>query len=91
MTMTMMMSSNYGFLSRSDGLGVQPHSLVHKSSNTCLAARFRELNSALGMSSTPFMAEEAAMHVFWPESFHLHHDLPDLESDLRKLDLNLRL
>ncbi|KAJ8769313.1 hypothetical protein K2173_002517 [Erythroxylum novogranatense] len=71
-------------------LGVQPHSLVHKSSRegSSLAARFGDPSTGVGMGWTPFVLEDA-MDLIWPGSFRL--DRKQHPSDLHKLDLNLRL
>ena len=73
-------------------LGVQPHSLVHKPvrEGSAMVARFgNDSSPGLGMAWTPLMLEES-MDLIWPGSFRLDK-LPKQETDLQKLDLNLRL
>ncbi|KAE9597649.1 hypothetical protein Lal_00041579 [Lupinus albus] len=74
-------------ISLNRSLGIKPHSLVHKPNqeNSSMVARFNDNNSDNGMLWTPFM------HVgsLWPGSFRV--ELPKQESDINKLDLDLRL
>ena len=71
-------------------LGNQPHSLVHKPSRErpSMVARSIDANSEIGMPWTPFVLEQA-VDLVWPGSFRV--DLPKQESDIKKLDLDLRL
>lgn len=89
-----MMMSTMGFpfnsvTTTSRSLGVQPHSLVHKPSRegSAMVARFN--GSSPAMAWTPFMIEET-MDMIWPGSFRLDK-LHKQESDVHKLDLNLKL
>ncbi|KAG7014956.1 Zinc finger protein 4, partial [Cucurbita argyrosperma subsp. argyrosperma] len=78
-------------------LGVQPHSLVHKTSreDTAIVARFNHVKSG---SWAPFMLGDA-MDLRWPGSFRFtqHQVLPESpplrepQMEPFKLDLNLRL
>lgn len=74
-------------------LGIQPHSLVHKTGrerSSSLVARFNDASSGVvGMALTPFVLEQTAMDLIWPGSFRM--DLPKQESDTNKLDLDLQL
>ncbi|CAJ1942927.1 unnamed protein product [Sphenostylis stenocarpa] len=76
----------------SRSLGIQPHSLVHKPGRerSAMVARFSDANSnGVGVASwTPFMLEQA-VDFYWPGSFRV--DLPKQESDVNKIDLDLRL
>ncbi|TKY55659.1 Zinc finger protein 7 [Spatholobus suberectus] len=77
----------------SRSLGIQPHSLVHKPGRErpAMVARFSDANSyGIGMASswTPLVLEQA-VDFYWPGSFRL--DLPKQESDVNKIDLDLRL
>ncbi|KAH7520266.1 zinc finger protein 7 [Ziziphus jujuba] len=93
----MMMMTTMGFpfnsaTTSSRSLGVQPHSLVHKSSSREGSARVARFNgsSAHAMAAwTPFMVEET-MDLIWPGSFRLQK-MPKQDSDVHKLDLNLKL
>ncbi|KAL9326892.1 hypothetical protein ACSQ67_007537 [Phaseolus vulgaris] len=74
-------------------LGIQPHSInVHKRGRerSGMVARFKDSNSnGAGVASwTPFMLEQA-VDLYWPGSFRV--DLPKQESDVNKIDLDLRL
>ncbi|KAK7281705.1 hypothetical protein RIF29_09921 [Crotalaria pallida] len=68
-------------------LGIQPHSLVHKHNRerSALVARLNDANSGIGMVWTPFMDVDSV----WPGSFRV--ELANQESDMNKLDLDLRL
>ncbi|XP_027192325.1 zinc finger protein 7-like [Cicer arietinum] len=70
---------------------VQPHSLVHKQNreSSAMVARFDDASSGIGMTWTPFVLEEQALNFVWPGSFRM--DKPKQESDMPKLDLDLRL
>lgn len=87
-----MMMTTMGFpfnsVTTNRSLGVQPHSLLHKSSRegSSMVARF---NGSAAMAWTPFMVEET-MDAIWPGSFRLDK-LPKQDSDVHKLDLNLKL
>ncbi|CAL0313442.1 unnamed protein product [Lupinus luteus] len=74
-------------ISLNRSLGIKPHSLVHKPNqeSSSMVARFNDANSQNGMLWTPFL------HVgsVWPGSFRV--ELPKQESDINKLDLDLRL
>ncbi|XP_027347579.1 zinc finger protein 4-like [Abrus precatorius] len=92
-----MMTTSMGFSCSSlasRSLGIQPHSLVHKPSRerTNMVARFNDASSGInGMASwawPPFMLEQAVDFI-WPGSFRM--DLPKQESNINKLDLDLRL
>ncbi|KAK7263213.1 hypothetical protein RJT34_30800 [Clitoria ternatea] len=91
-----MMTASIGFAYTaslaSRSLGIQPHSLVHKPGRerSNMVARFSDANSGIGMASswTPLMLEQAVDFI-WPGSFRM--DLPKKESDVNKLDLDLRL
>lgn len=77
--------------SRSLGLGVHPHSLLHKPSRdgSAMVARFSDAAYGFQMAYwKPFVAEQA-MDLGWPGSFRV--DLSKQESDVNKLDLDLRL
>ncbi|XP_020228420.1 zinc finger protein 7 [Cajanus cajan] len=91
MTTSSSMGLAYSSLA-SRSLGIQPHSLVHKPSRerSAMVAKFSDANSyGIGVTSwTPFMVEQA-MDFYWPGSFRL--DLPKQESDVKKIDLDLRL
>lgn len=73
-------------------LGVQPHSLVHKSNRdgTAVVARFNDAHTGYGIAWMPFSAEEA-MDAMWPGSFRLDPQLPAQSSESNKIDLNLKL
>lgn len=94
-----MMMSSIGFLFNSIpliSLGVQPHSLVDRSSRALgpnLVARFGDATSTgfEMIPRTPFMLEDA-IDMFWPGSCHVHNSskpAPDLHN--LELDLNLKL
>ncbi|KAL2333479.1 hypothetical protein Fmac_014692 [Flemingia macrophylla] len=92
MTTTSSMGLAYSSLA-SRSLGIQPHSLVHKPGRerSAMVAKFSDANSyGIGVTSswTPFMLEQA-VDFYWPGSFRL--DLPKQESDVNKIDLDLRL
>ncbi|QCD81499.1 zinc finger protein 7-like [Vigna unguiculata] len=77
----------------SRSLGIQPHSLVHKPGRerSAMVGRFSTdatVNGAGVASWTPFLLEQA-MDFYWPGSFRV--DLPKQESDVNKIDLDLRL
>ncbi|BAT75642.1 hypothetical protein LR48_Vigan01g193500 [Vigna angularis] len=76
----------------SRSLGIQPHSLVHKPGRerSAMVARFSDANiNGAGVASwTPFLLEQA-VDFYWPGSFRA--DLPKQESDVHKIDLDLRL
>lgn len=94
-----MMMSSIGFLFNSvplRSLGVQPHSLVDRSSGALgpnLVARFGDATST-GFDMipwTPFMLEDT-IDMFWPGSCHVDNSskpAPDLHN--LELDLNLKL
>lgn len=71
-------------------LGIQPHSLVHKPNRerSAMVARFSDANSGIGLVWTPFMHKQAVDSI-WPGSFRV--ELPKQESDINKIDLDLRL
>lgn len=73
-------------------LGVQAHSLVHKSGRdgTVIAARFGEANTRFGVPWQPGTTEEAA-DVMWPGSFRVNTQQPVSSSNSNTLDLNLKL
>lgn len=94
-----MMMSSIGFLFNSvplRSLGVQPHSLVDRSSGALgpnLVARFGDATSTgfEMIPRTPFMLEDA-IDMFWPGSCHVDNSskpAPDLHN--LELDLNLKL
>ncbi|KAK7330998.1 hypothetical protein VNO77_25206 [Canavalia gladiata] len=93
MTTSSMGFANYSSLA-SRSLGIQPHSLVHKPNRerTNMVARFNDANSGIGITPsltwTPFMLEQAVDFI-WPGSFRM--DSPKQESNVNKLDLDLRL
>ncbi|KAE9614266.1 hypothetical protein Lal_00016613 [Lupinus albus] len=68
-------------------LRIQTHSLVHKPNQekSAMAARFSDANSVIGMVWKPFMHVDS----IWPGSFRV--DMPKQESNINKLDLDLRL
>ncbi|XP_028760538.1 zinc finger protein 7-like [Neltuma alba] len=75
----------------SRSLGVQPHSPVRKPNRegSGMVARLSGVNHGFQTAYwTPFLVEQA-MDLSWPGSFHV--DLPKQESDVNKLDLDLRL
>ncbi|OIW03304.1 hypothetical protein TanjilG_16453 [Lupinus angustifolius] len=74
-------------ISLNRSLGIKPHSLVHQPNqeSSSMVARFNDANSENGMLWTPFMHVDS----IWPGSFRV--DLPKQESDISKLDLDLRL
>ncbi|KAF3438833.1 hypothetical protein FNV43_RR17108 [Rhamnella rubrinervis] len=89
-----MMMTTMGFpfnsvATSSRSLGVKPHSLVHKPSRegSAMVARFNGASTA--MAWTPVMVEET-MDLIWPGSFRLDKSQRQ-ESDVHKLDLNLKL
>ncbi|KAF5736195.1 putative Zinc finger protein 7 [Tripterygium wilfordii] len=89
-----MMMTSMGFPFNSvpiRSLGVQPHSLVRKPSReaSSMVARFGDASTGFGMAWTPFMLEDP-MDLIWPGSFRVDK-FPKESSDLRELDLNLRL
>ncbi|KAG5153999.1 hypothetical protein AAZX31_05G061100 [Glycine max] len=76
----------------SRSLGIQPHSLVHEPSRerSAMAASFSDAGYWNGMASwTPPSMLEQAGHFSWPGSLQL--ELPKQESDVSKIDLDLRL
>lgn len=94
-----MMMSSIGFLFNSvplRSLGVQPHSLVDRSSRALgpnLVARFGDATSTgfEMIPRTPCMLEDA-IDMFWPGSCHVDNSskpAPDLHN--LELDLNLKL
>jgi len=74
----------------SRSLGIQPHSLVHKPGRerSAMVARFNDSNGVGVAPWTPFMLEQA-VDLYWPGSFWV--DKPKQESDVKKIDLDLRL
>lgn len=82
------MGLGYPYLA-SRSLGIQPHSLVHKPGRerSTVVAKFSDANN-YGIGWTPFMLEQA-VDSYWPGSFRV--DLPKQESDINKIDLDLRL
>lgn len=97
-SMPMGLSYNYSsFAATNRSLGIQPHSLVHKPSRErhhAMVARFNNDIDACNSSmawTTPFMLEQQAVDEFmWPGSFRMNLPKKD-QSDLNKLDLDLRL
>lgn len=86
-------SMRFGYPSlASRSLGIQPHSLVHKPGRerSAMVAKFSDANNyGIGVASwTPFMLEQA-VDFCWPGSFRV--DKPKQESDVNKIDLDLRL
>lgn len=72
-------------------LGVQAHSLVHKThgDGAVSASRFND-NTGLGMTWMAFTLEDA-MDMMWPGSFRLDAKQPETPTESSKIDLNLRL
>ncbi|GKV26431.1 hypothetical protein SLEP1_g35731 [Rubroshorea leprosula] len=73
-------------------LGVQAHSLVHKThrDGTASVARLNDANAGFGMAFMPFTLEDA-MDLMWPGSFCLNQKQPETSLESSNLDLNLRL
>ncbi|KAK7386391.1 hypothetical protein VNO78_26595 [Psophocarpus tetragonolobus] len=94
MMTTSSMGLAYTSLPRSSrSLGIQPHSLVHKPNRerSAMVARFSDATNTHGVgvvSWTPLSLDQA-VDFYWPGSFRL--DLPKQESDVKNIDLDLRL
>lgn len=73
-------------------LGVQPHSVVHKPSRgeAAVVARFSDVATTGMMGVVAWTPFEEPMDVTWPGSFRMEK-LPDQSSDVKNIDLNLRL
>ncbi|XP_050206627.1 zinc finger protein 7-like [Mercurialis annua] len=71
-------------------LGVQAHSVLHKSNRdgSNLVARFSNENTGFGLAWTPFLIDET-MDIVWPGSFRV--DREQGSADLQRIDLNLSL
>ncbi|KAF5189684.1 Zinc finger protein [Thalictrum thalictroides] len=76
----------------SRSLGVQAHSFIHKPSKEGpgMVARFNDSTSGFGTAWAPFTLEEA-MDTMWPGSFHIDLQPSRQQTELLKLDLNLKL